>query len=180
MSSKGTPFGSIELILGGMYAGKTRELFRRLGRYEYVGEEVALYKYIGDIRYSRTLAASHDGIEKDAQPIGDAKEINWKPGMVIGIDEGQFIDNIAEVAEIMANAGVRVIIAGLNSDWQREAFPRITALIPKAEKTDVLHAICNLCKQDASFSKRIVESSEQELIGGTDKYIAVCRECWNK
>lgn len=171
---------SIELILGGMYSGKTTELFRRLKRAEHAGYTVALYKYSGDVRYSRTLAASHDGIQQDAQSIQSAREINWKPDMVIGVDEGQFIDKLDTVAEEMANAGVRVIITGLNSDFQRKGFPIIMALIPKAELTDTLRAICKHCRRDAGFSKRIVDDTKQELIGGVDAYEARCRACWDK
>lgn len=173
---------SIELILGGMFSGKTRELIRRIDRARIADQEVALYKYTNDTRYSVKLAASHDGITMEATPIVDARTINYKAGMVIGIDEGQFIENIAEMAETMANAGVKVIIAGLNSDFQRNSFPRLAPLYSKAEQLDIFHAICQKCKKkDASFTKRLVTSvhdQQQELIGGKESYQAVCRKCY--
>lgn len=164
-----------------MFSGKTRELIRRIDRARIADQDVALYKYTNDTRYSVKLAASHDGITMEAISITDARNINYKAGMVIGIDEGQFIENIAEMAETMANAGVKVIIAGLNSDFQRNSFPRLVPLYSKAEQLDIFHAICQGCKKrDASFTRRLAVTSgrQQELIGGKETYQAVCRKCF--
>lgn len=169
---------SIELILGGMFSGKTTELFRILNRARCADYKVVLYKYAGDVRYSVSLAASHDGIREEAISIVNAEEIQCEPGMYVGIDEGQFIHNLPEVAERLANNGVHVVITALDSDWKRQGFTNTQALIPIADRRQHLHAICYNCKGDASFSKRIVASDAQELIGGKESYRAVCRKCF--
>lgn len=171
---------SIHVILGGMFSGKTTELFRILNRARCADYKTRLYKYEGDVRYSQTLAASHDGIKEDALCIRDALDIEWEANMYIGIDEGQFISNLPDVAEYLANKGVHVVITCLDSDWKRQGFTNTQALVPISDRLTRLHAICHDCKGDASFSKRIVDSEDQELIGGKESYKAVCRICFFK
>lgn len=173
---------SIHLIVGPMWSGKSTELFRRLRRAEYADQSTRLFKYAGDTRYvgRSALASSHDQTRHPATPVNRLDERDIEPNTVIGIDEGQFIDNLVPFCEEAARQGCRVIVAALESDYRREKFPRISDLIPKCEKLDKLHAVCFLCKQEASFTSRIDQSQEQESIGGMEKYRAVCRICYTK
>lgn len=168
----------IALICGGMWSGKTTELFRRLRRAHLAGQHTILYKYEKDLRYGRkNMASSHDGIHESAIPIHRLEEANIIPGTVIGIDEGQFMENLVPFCEEAARQGCTVIVAALDSDFKREAFPNIAQLFPKCEKIDKLHAVCFNCKGEASFTKRKSQGTEVEDIGGADKYVAVCRKC---
>lgn len=172
--------GRIEIIIGCMFSGKTTELFRRLNIQKYSGMPIVVFKYSKDTRYERgALACSHDGITLSALPVSKLLNKDVPENIkVIGIDEGQFMDNLVEFCEYQASIMNRVvIISALDSDFKREPFQSIIDLVPKAEKVDKLSAVCINCKKSASFTKRIVESSEQELIGGSDMYIPVCRYC---
>lgn len=175
-------FNSLKMIIlltGGMWSGKSTELIRRIDRAKYAGQKTTLYKYSKDTRYGRTfMVSSHGGLHRDAIPITTLKGVEFEPGSVIGIDEGQFIDHLVEFAESAANAGCTVIISALNSDFERNAFERIVEIIPKCEEIVTFHAICFDCKKEASFTRRITESKEVEVIGGSDKYKAVCRACY--
>ncbi|KYQ93107.1 thymidine kinase [Tieghemostelium lacteum] len=99
---------------------------------------------------------------------------------VIGIDEGQFFPDVVDFSEDLANKGKIVIIAALDGTFQRKPFPTILNLIGKAEDITKLTAVCMVCFNDAAFSKRTVSDESVELIGGTDKYISVCRSCYHK
>lgn len=161
-----------------MWSGKTTELFRRLRRAKLAEQHTVLYKYDKDVRYGRRdMASSHDGVHQTAIPVNRLDEDSIVPGSVIGIDEGQFMGNLVPFCEEAARQGCTVIVAALDSDYKREAFANIEKLFPKCEKIDKLHAVCFHCKQEASFTKRIVESAHIEDIGGSDKYVAVCRKC---
>lgn len=159
-----------------MGSGKTTELFRRLRRAELAEQETILYKYSKDTRYG-TLASSHDNIQKSAISVSRLEEDAIIPNSVIGIDEGQFIENLVPFCEAAANQGCTVIVAALDSDYKREAFPRIASLFPKCEKIDKLHAVCFQCKGEASFTKKTSGELIVEDIGGFEKYQAVCRKC---
>lgn len=171
---------SITLILGEMYSGKTTELMRRIDRAAIAGQQVVVYKYTKDIRYGREfMISSHGDQHRPAIPVTSLADIEIEPGTTtIGIDEGQFIDHLVEFSEAAANAGCHVIISALVSDFERKSFANIALLIPKCEHIIRLHAICFDCKQEASFTKRIGMEKQQELIGGSDKYKAVCRNCF--
>ena len=171
----------ITLILGEMWSGKTSELIRRIDRAKCAEQPTVLYKYGNDTRYvGRTgLVSSHSNLTREAVPIMSLEnEPTPARGTVIGVDEGQFIDGLTAFCERVADAGCYVIVSALSSDFQRNAFPRITELLPKAEEIVRLHAVCFICKGEASFSKRIVSSDSLELIGGKESYAAVCRTCF--
>lgn len=173
---------SVELILGCMFSGKTTELIRRIRRAKVGGFPVKMYKYAGDTRYNRKhLATSHDGVEEMAQPIHSASEISTSETQitVIGIDEGQFIKGLAQCADALAKCGHTVIISALNSTYQRQPFEEIEKLWYSVDKLHHLNAICVKCKGDACYSKRVVDGSMEELIGGVDMYEARCRACWD-
>lgn len=174
----------LTLIIGCMYSGKTTEAIRRVRRARAAGLNVRIFKYANDTRYSRkALAVSHDGLSEEAQPIVDAHELDTmdlRDVDVVCFEEGQFIAHLDEVVdELIEKQGKHVIVTALQSNFRREPWGNIMALIPKAEEVVQLRAICASCKGDASFSKRIVPNSELELIGGPDSYKAMCRQCWD-
>jgi replicative DNA helicase len=160
------------------------DLFRRLNRAKIADQKTILYKYGKDTRYDddMSVASSHDGIKvKDAVPVYSFANIEVPTDVdVIGIDEGQFIDDIERFAMEAASRGIHVIIAGLDADYQMKPFERIVGLVPKAERVIKLHAVCNICKGEATFTKRIdTNDTSREVIGGADKYVATCRSCFS-
>ena len=173
---------SITLIKGGMWAGKTTELFRLLDRATHASQSTLLYKYDKDIRHGEErafMASSHGGIHKNAIPIHSFENVPIPPpGTVVGIEEGQFIRKLCKFAESAANNGCHVIITALAADYRRELFKRIAKLIPKCDREIVLHAVCFDCKKDASFTRRTIDTTELEVIGGSESYKAVCRKCY--
>lgn len=138
-------------------------------------------KYHKDDRYEANKASTHDRLVHEA--IACALLIPMQERMaefdVIGVDEGQFFPDIVEFCEAMANAGKIVIVAGLDGTFQRKPFGRILELIPLAEDVVKLNAVCMICQGDAAFSKRRGSEMEVELIGGSEKYMAVCRSCYH-
>ena len=124
------------------------------------------------------MVSSHGNVHKEAIPVETFEGVQIEPGGVIGIDEGQFIKGICDFAERAANLGCTVIIAALNYDYQRRPFENIRYL--KAEEVVTFHAICFDCKKEASFTKRISNETDVEIIGGSEQYKAVCRICYFK
>lgn len=162
-----------------MFSGKTTELIRRLKRYQIAKYRCLIVRYAKDVRYSSTGIATHDkqelaavSAEKLSVLNGATTDVN-----VIGIDEGQFFPDVVDFAEAMANAGKIVIVAALDGDFKRTGFGDILRLIPLAESVVKLKAVCMACFSDASFTKRTSAEKELEIIGGEDKYMAVCRNC---
>jgi len=173
--------GEIQLIIGPMFSGKSTELIRRIRRYTVAKRKCLVVKYQKDTRYSSESMATHDRQQWMAMPcekLEDLREIANSCD-VIGIDEGQFFQDIISFTEEMANHGKIVIVAALDGTFQRKPFGKICELIPLAESVVKLTAICQGCQNPASFSKRLGDEKEIELIGGSDKYIATCRNCFN-
>ena len=169
--------GSIELILGPMFAGKTTELLRRITRFELAKKTCVVMKYSKDTRYSSESVSTHDLQMRSAiscsllmSHIQECMKFD-----VIGVDEGQFFADIVEFSDYLANHGKIVIIAGLDGDFQRKPFGHILELIPKCESLTKISAVCTETGKDATFTQRTVESTELELIGGADLYRAASR-----
>ncbi|XKL67139.1 hypothetical protein PGB90_010559 [Kerria lacca] len=176
-----TDRGQIQVIFGPMFSGKTTELIRRLKRYMFAQHRCLIIKYHKDSRYSAECIATHDGEKLLATSCSNLYDvINFVEDFnVIGIDEGQFFqDSIVNFSEEMANKGKIVIVAALDATFQRTEFGKILQLVPLAESVVKLNAVCMSCFHDASFTKRISNEQEVEIIGGTDKYMSVCRECY--
>ncbi|CAL1278768.1 unnamed protein product [Larinioides sclopetarius] len=172
--------GQIQVIFGPMFSGKTTELIRRLRRYQIAKHKCLIVKYAKDVRYDADNIATHDRqclSAVCATTLTDLKNTaaNYS---VIGIDEGQFFPDTVSFAEEMANNGKIVIVAALDGTFQRKAFGDILQLVPLAESVIKLTAVCMLCFDEASFTKRIGTETQVEIIGGTDKYMAVCRKCY--
>jgi len=171
--------GSIHLIIGPMFSGKTTELFRLVRRHKLAGKEVVVVKSSKDNRFDKVQACTHDMNKMEAITSYDIASIHeeLKRYDVIGIDEGQFFEDIAYFAEKLANSGRTVIIAALNGDYRQKSFQTVTSLFSISDKIEKLSAVCHTCGHSASFTYRISESTELEVIGGKEAYLAVCRSC---
>jgi len=185
-SNHGRKKGSIELILGPMFSGKSTELMRRLKRYQVAQYKVMIVKYAKDVRYDEEGIATHCGMKIPATVSTTKLELITNNILkedydVIGIDEGQFFPDVVSWAEKMANLGKVVVVAALDGTFQRKPFGDILSLIPLAEEVTKLKAVCMNCFEEAAFSKRITSDDEGkvEVIGGADKYMAVCRACFH-
>ncbi|XP_022080425.1 thymidine kinase, cytosolic-like [Acanthaster planci] len=174
--------GQIQVIFGPMFSGKTTELLRRIKRFEIANYSCLVIKYAKDDRYDKEGVATHDRQVTKAvstECLYDLLDSSTNHD-VIGIDEGQFFPDCIEFAEDMANQGKIVIVAALDGTFQRKGFGNILNLVPLAENVVKLNAVCMMCYQEASYTKRMGMETKLEVIGGADKYMAVCRECFNK
>ena len=175
--------GSIEVICGSMFSGKTEELIRRLKRAQFANQKIAIFKPTIDVRYSDVEVVSHDLHSLKSTPITDAAFMLEIPEdiQVVGIDEAQFFgENIVEVCQTLANRGVRVIIAGLDTDFLGKPFGPMPALMAIAEDVQKVHAICVKCGNLANHSHRLSKSEDLVVLGEKDIYEPLCRECYNK
>jgi thymidine kinase len=175
--------GSIEVIVGSMFSGKTEELIRRLKRAKIARQKVEIFKPTVDVRYSVTEVVSHDENSIRSTPVENSANILLLSGGVdvVGIDEAQFFDaGLVEVALKLANMGVRVIIAGLDMDFKGTPFGPIPGLMAVADYVTKVHAICVRCGSIAQFSHRLSEKEQVVLLGEKDIYEPLCRSCYNK
>lgn len=172
--------GQIQVIFGPMFSGKTTELIRRLKRYQIANHQCLIIKYAHDTRYTSNGLATHDRQTLSAVSTTELSSLKNEAEAysVIGIDEGQFFPDTVTFSEEMANKGKIVIVAALDGTYQRKGFGDILQLVPLAESVIKLTAVCMLCFEEASYTKRIGNETELEVIGGTDKYMAVCRNCY--
>ena len=174
--------GSIEVICGSMFSGKTEELIRRMKRAQFAKQKVEIYKPCIDVRYSEDKVVSHDSHSIPSTPIDSpAKMLELSSDVeVVGVDEAQFFDSsIVEVVQALANKGVRVIIAGLDTDFLGKPFGPMPALMAVAEDIQKVHAICVRCGSPANHSHRLSKSEELVLLGEKDEYEPLCRHCYN-
>ena len=177
--------GWIEVICGSMFSGKTEELLRRIRRAQFAKQKIELFKPAMDTRYAETEMVSHDASAMPSTPVHNAAEILLYVSMdtveVVGIDEIQFFDEgIVGVCDQLANAGIRVIVAGLDMDYLGKPFGPMPALMTIAEYVSKVHAICVQCGDLAQYSHRIVAGDKQVLLGETDAYQPLCRSCYNQ
>lgn len=173
--------GSIEVICGGMFSGKTEELLRRAKRSLIAGQRVVLVKPVQDDRYSSNKVVSHDRREMVSHAVGTASEIPplGLEADVVCIDEAQFFENdLIDVANTLANSGKRVIIAGLDMDYEGRPFEPIPQLLAIAEFITKLHAICAESGSMAHYSQRVVEDRNRILVGESDAYEPRARHCF--
>ncbi|PRP84146.1 thymidine kinase 1, soluble [Planoprotostelium fungivorum] len=182
MSLTFLPDGSIQLIFGPMFSGKTTELLRRIRRETIAKRRCLVVKFKKDTRYSEDCMSTHDRQMWKAVPAMTLEPlIEQAMGYdVIGIDEGQFFPDVTNFCEVMANAGKLVIVASLDGTFQRKAFGDVINLVPMAESILKLTAVCSGCHRDAHFTRRMTNDTEVELIGGTDTYVSVCRSCFHR
>ncbi|MFQ5421639.1 MAG: thymidine kinase [Anaerolineae bacterium] len=179
--------GSIELVCGSMFSGKTEELIRRTRRAVIARQKVQVFKPAIDTRYHSARVTSHNGMDFEAHPVSTAVDILnalHPDTTVVAIDEVQFFDNeIIEVCENLAEQGKRVICAGLDTDFRGVPFGPMPALLARAEHVRKLHAICVVCGEEASRTQRLIEGEPAAfddpvvLVGAAEVYEARCREC---
>ena len=172
--------GRIELIIGPMFSGKSSRLIESIRKYTYKAKKTIMIKYHADKRYSsKSEVITHDLIRYDSlecKNLHDSFELvqNYD---VIGIDEGQFFDDLVEFCEKLAFLKKIVIVAALNGDFRMNPFPFVSRLISKADKIKLMKAYCFNCHKDAKFSLRIVQNNETVLIGAGEAYKPACRKC---
>lgn len=175
--------GWIEVVCGSMFSGKTEELIRRLNRARIAKQRVEIFKPQIDKRYSDDNVVSHDANTVVSIPVQSASQILFYAHDydVVGIDEAQFFDNeLASVCEQLANSGVRVIVAGLDMDFQGKPFGPIPELMACADYVTKVHAICMQCGNLAQFSHRKVAGDKLVMLGETESYEPLCRKCYNE
>ncbi|MCR9015121.1 thymidine kinase [Aquiflexum gelatinilyticum] len=175
--------GHIEVICGSMFSGKTEELIRRLNRAFIAKQKVEIFKPSIDKRYHDTDVVSHNDNAIRSTPVQFADDIILLAGDcdVVGIDEVQFFDNrIVHVANVLANSGKRVILAGLDMDFEGNPFEPMPQLLAVAEYVTKVHAICMKCGDLASYSFRLVNIKEKVVLGEKETYEARCRKCFTE
>lgn len=174
--------GSIEVIMGSMFSGKTEELIRRLRRAKIAGLKTEIFKPAADTRYSITDVVSHDKNAISCTIIKSSVEILKKcdDAVVVGIDEAQFLDNeLPRICNILADKGIRVIIAGLDMDFLGRPFGPMSAIACVADDVTKVHAICTRCGNPAHFSHRLGSNDNLIELGEKDYYEPLCRKCYN-
>ena len=177
--------GSVEVISGSMFSGKTDELMRRLRRAEIAKYKVQVFKPDIDIRFSENNIASHSGGQFDAIPVGDVVEILELLDpltSVLAIDEAQFFeDDIIPLVHELANNNYRVVVAGLDTDFRGEPFGPMPILMAQADKLHQCHAICMVCGSEATRTQRLIDGKPAKyddpivVVGASEFYEARCR-----
>jgi thymidine kinase len=173
--------GSLEVICGPMFSGKSEELIRRIKRAIIAKQKVQVFKPALDDRYDVSAIASHSQRKHDAVPVKDSVELarHLDPeAQVVALDEVQFMDEgLIPIIEDLANRGVRVIAGGLDQDSNGEPFGIMPILLAKAEYVTKLQAICMVCGALAGRTQRMVQTGGQVLVGAAEAYEARCRHC---
>ncbi len=175
--------GHIEVISGGMFSGKSEELVRRMRRAVIARQRVQVFKPVTDTRHEGERLVTRDKRELAAESVADSRELSEKLHwgvQVVGIDEAQFFDDgLVRLVNDLADAGVRVIVAGLDQDFRRQPFGPMPGILATAEYVDKVHAICVRCGAPAHYSYRIAGGAEQVQVGDDESYEARCRRCFD-
>jgi thymidine kinase len=174
--------GSIEVICGSMFSGKTEELIRRLRRAQIARLTVEIFKPRTDTRFDETAVVSHNANYIQSTPVDNSSSILLLGSdvQVVGIDEAQFFDDeLPNVCNFLANRGVRVIVAGLDMDYKGKPFGPMPTLMAIAESVTKVHAVCVKCGNPALYSYRLVASDATVLLGEKESYEPRCRACYN-
>ena len=184
--------GHLEVICGPMFAGKSEELIRRIGRSIIAKQDVIVFKPIIDNRYSTSEVISHNGRKIEAYPIEYASEIYhyFREDLfgqfyhVVGIDEIQFFDSeILDVIWWLQKHGSKIIVSGLDLDYRKNPFGDLPYLLAMASEVTKLKAICQVCGEDAMYTQRLLNGSpapysgETVIVGATEQYEARCGKC---
>ena len=164
-----------------MFSGKTEELIRRLKRVKIANLKVEIFKPGIDTRYDEVKIVSHDTNAIQSTPIDHSQKILLMASdvEVVGIDEAQFFDDqLPEVCDELAHRGIRVIVAGLDMDFQGRPFGQMPYILAKADYVTKLHAICVKCGNMANYSYRKIPNDDQVMLGAKDLYEPRCRTCY--
>jgi thymidine kinase len=180
---RNTKPGWIEAIAGSMFSGKSEELIRRLRRAQIARQEVQIFKPTIDTRWSQDEIVSHSDMKIPSETVRSSADLfdRVRPETeVVGIDEGQFFDaELPATCIRLANAGKRVIVAGLDQDYLGKPFEPMPQLLAIAEYITKTLAICMVCGGPASQTQRLVASKERVLVGASGTYEARCRHCFD-
>ena len=180
MQRNGNFHGRIEVICGSMFSGKTEELIRRLNRAIIAKKHVEIFKPMLDTRFSENEVVSHSNQKIPSLAVSNSESILLlgEDKDVIGIDEAQFFDeNLPEVCNKLAAKGIRIVIAGLDMDYQGKPFGVMPALMAIADEVAKVHAVCMRCGETALFSHRLVSNENTILLGEKKEYEPRCRNC---
>jgi len=177
----GKRMGTIEVITGSMFSGKTEELIRRLRRAGYAKQRIEIFKPAIDVRFSEVNVVSHDENSIRSTPVENSSNILLLSADVdvVGIDEAQFFDkHLVDVVVQLAGQGLRVIVAGLDMDFKGNPFGPMPGLMAVADFVTKVHAVCMRCGSVAQFSHRLSEKEQVVLLGEKDIYEPLCRRCY--
>jgi thymidine kinase len=175
--------GSIEVVCGSMFSGKTEELIRRLRRAQIARLQVEIFKPMTDTRYDAEAVVSHNQTSISCTPVESSSAILLLGShvQVVGIDEAQFFDDeLAYVCNVLANKGVRVIVAGLDMDFKGKPFGPMPGVMAIAESVTKVHAVCVKCGNPALYSFRLVPDESRVLLGEKESYEPRCRSCYGQ
>ena len=182
LANSPTQKGSIEVICGSMFSGKTEELIRRIKRAKYAKLNIKIFKPKIDTRYNNENVVSHDNNFIESIIVDNSNEILSliEEAVVVAIDEAQFFDdNLFVICNQIANNGIRVIVAGLDMDFLGNPFGPIPKLLATAEHITKVHAICVNCGSIANHSFRKTQDTQLVKIGENNEYKPLCRTCFN-
>ncbi len=177
---------NLEIIIGPMFSGKSTEIIRRIRLLQKIDKKILVVKPGIDNRYSTNKITSHNYESVECTVVNCLNEISSekiKLHDTIIIDEGQFFTDLVETVDIwLKEFNIDIIVAGLDGDFQQKPIGNILQLIPLSNKCVKLNSLCNICKDgtEAPFSFRLVKSKEAVLVGGSDKYMPLCRNHYNQ
>lgn len=190
VKNSGRQYGTLEVICGPMFCGKTEELLRRVRRAVIGKQKVQLFSHALDKRYGKKEIISHNGLAMRADTAKSPKDILKKldPKVeIVAIDEAQFFGpELVAIVHSLLSRGLRIIVGGLSVTRDGEPFEPLPQLMAEAERVDKLTAVCSRCGRDAAFHTRIVKTPktvkkfDPALVGGTESYQALCRTCFKK
>ncbi len=169
---------SLKIIMGNMFSGKTTELVRRLKRYQIIGKRILVVNSYKDTRSPESILKTHDNTKFECVKIKNLRDLKYENVDVIAIDEAQFFRGLKKFVQKALDDNKTVLLAGLDGDYKQRKFGEIVDCIPLADKVFKISAMCMDCMDGTHgpFTKRIVNNSRRELIGGKDVYKAVCRK----
>jgi thymidine kinase len=173
--------GSIEVVCGSMFSGKTEELIRRLNRARIARLKVEIFSPKADTRFDENALVSHNANSIPSTPVENASSILLLTSdvNVVGIDEAQFFDaELPAVCNALANKGIRVIVAGLDMDFRGQPFGPMPAVMAMADSVTKLQAVCVQCGNPAMYSYRLVSNESKILLGEKESYEPRCRFCY--
>jgi thymidine kinase len=172
----------LSIIMGNMFSGKTSELIRRLKRLKILGKSILVVNSAKDTRSPDEVLKTHDNVKFNCYKVLELHSLMNTPyfrdAEVIAIDEAQFFSDLKKFVEFCLDMGKSVIIAGLDGDAFQRKWGELLDCVPIASEVTKLSALCICCNDGTAgpFTKRTVDNTELELIGGSDMYIAVCQK----
>jgi thymidine kinase len=174
--------GWVEVVTGSMFSGKSEELIRRVRRAQIARQRVQIFKPRVDDRYVADHIVSHSDMKMPSTVVASSREVLElveDRTEVVGIDEGQFFDSgLVQVVNALADRGLRVIVAGLDQDYQGKPFEPMPQILAVAEYVDKILAICMRCGAPANRTQRLTEATDRVVVGGSQEYEARCRRCF--